>query len=99
MLAGIADTHAVIWYIFNDSRLSTKARTFLETSAAAGNNIGISSITLGEIVYLIEKGRISAETLTRLANEISTTTAVLVEVPFDLRIARTMTRVDSSRVP
>ncbi len=63
MLHAIADTHAVIWYIFADNRLSITARTTIEEAAARGDQIAFSSITLAEIVYLIEKGRINTGTL------------------------------------
>jgi PIN domain nuclease of toxin-antitoxin system len=54
MLRAVADTHAVIWYIFADSRLSVTARTTIEEIAAEGNQVAFSSITLAEIVYLSE---------------------------------------------
>ena len=37
MLRGVADTHAVIWYLFADSRLPANARAFLETVAEQGD--------------------------------------------------------------
>ncbi len=55
MLRAIADTHTVIWYIFADKRLSEAARMFIEETTAAGDQIGCSSITLAEMVYLIER--------------------------------------------
>ncbi len=57
MLRAVADTHAIIWYIFGDSRLSTTARNAIEQAVIDGNQIAFSSITLAEIVYLSEKGR------------------------------------------
>ncbi|WP_199194100.1 type II toxin-antitoxin system VapC family toxin [Pleurocapsa sp. CCALA 161] len=54
MIVAVADTHTIIWYLFNDERLSNIARQTIETAAVDGNQIGISSITLAEIVYLIE---------------------------------------------
>jgi len=53
MLAGLADTHTVIWYIFADPRLSSTAKAFIDEAATAGDQLGVSSITLIEIVYLI----------------------------------------------
>ncbi len=66
MLRAVADTHAIIWYIFADARLSATARETIESAAAAGDQIAFSSITLAEIVYLSEKGRLAPETLDRL---------------------------------
>lgn len=99
MMVAAADTHAVIWYIFNDSRLSTIARAFLDDAATAGNQVGLSSITLAEIVYLIEKGRIPDETLTRLLSALDSSDSVLAEVPFDRHIAEALTRVERTSVP
>lgn len=63
MIAFVADTHALIWYLFNDPRLSTPARKAFTDAADAGLEIGVSSISLAEIVYLIEKWRIPSNTL------------------------------------
>ena len=52
MLVGVADTHAVIWYLHADPRLSSTAKDFIEATATNGDQIGLSSITLIEMVYL-----------------------------------------------
>ena len=36
MIAGVADTHTAIWYIFNDDRLSLVAGDFIDRAAAGG---------------------------------------------------------------
>jgi predicted nucleic acid-binding protein len=66
MLRAVGDTHTVIWYIFSDLRLSTIAKDTIEQIASDGHQVAFSSITLAEIVYLSEKGRISPLTLERL---------------------------------
>ena len=99
MLRGIADTHTLIWYLFGDHRLSATAKTFLETTAAEGNQVGFSAITLAEIVYLAEKGRIPGETFSRLLASLTMPDSVLVEIPFDRRIAEALFRVDRLKVP
>ncbi|NJK77466.1 MAG: type II toxin-antitoxin system VapC family toxin [Richelia sp. CSU_2_1] len=99
MLRAVADTHAVIWYIFSDSRLSVTARTTIEQIAAEGNQVAFSSITLAEIVYLSERGRINSTTLDRLLREVESDEALLVEIPFDRNIALTLKQVDRSQIP
>lgn len=32
MLVGVADTHAVLWYLFADSRLSATAKAYIDTA-------------------------------------------------------------------
>ena len=67
--------------------------------AAEGNQVAFSSITLAEIVYLSERGRIDAATLGRLLRAVDGENAVLAEVPFDRNIAQSLMRVERSQIP
>lgn len=60
MIAGIADTHAALWYLLKNSSLSGAARDFMDDAARAGHSIGLSPISLAEIIYLAEKKRLPA---------------------------------------
>lgn len=99
MLVGVADTHTVIWYLYADPRLSPAAKAFIEAAAANGDQIGLSSITLIEMVYLIEKGRIAVESFTRLAAALEEPGGLFIEIVPDLRVARTLSRIDVATVP
>lgn len=56
MIAGVADTHAALWHLFDDKRLSATAANFIDRAAAHGQRIAVSAINLAEIIYLVEKG-------------------------------------------
>jgi PIN domain nuclease of toxin-antitoxin system len=99
MLRAVADTHTLIWYIFADERLSVTARTVIEEAAAEGDQVAFSAITLAEIIYLGEKGRIDPATLDRLLAAIDREDAVLVEVPFNRQVAQAMRQIGRSQVP
>ena len=99
MLVAVADTHAAIWYLSADPRLSVAAKDAIEAAASHGDQIGLSSITLIEMVYLIEKGRIAAESFSRLAAVLEDPGGLLVEIVPDVRVARTLSLVDSGAVP
>lgn len=99
MIRAVADTHAVIWYLYNDARLSPVARAWIEGAVEAGEQIALSTITLAEMVYLVEKGRIDAAALSRLATALDESSAVLVEIPIDRHIVQAMTRVPRTNVP
>jgi len=99
MLVGVADTHAVIWYIFANPKLSSTAKGFIDGANDAGDQIGVSSITLIEMVYLIEKGRIAAESFTRLATVLEEPRGLFREIVPDLHVARELMRVDVTQVP
>jgi len=60
MIAAIADTHTAIWYLFSDPRLGKRASAFIDDTIAKGDYVGVSAISIAEMVYLIEKGRIPA---------------------------------------
>ena len=64
----LADTHALVWYFTNDSKLSKKALSILDNPE---NNIIIPTIVLAEIMFISRKERISVsfkETLKLLEN-------------------------------
>lgn len=98
MLCGVADTHTAIWYLFGDPRLSLTAKATLDKAASDGNQVGISAITLAEIVYLAEKGRIPSLTFDRVVEALDSPNNVLLEIPFDREIAAALKGVDRERV-
>jgi len=99
MLRAVADTHTVIWYLFADERLSATARAAIEEAASSGDQIAFSSITLAEIIYLSEKGRIPMATLERLLTVLDREDTVLVEIPFDRHIALALRQIERNQVP
>ncbi|MBL8164187.1 MAG: type II toxin-antitoxin system VapC family toxin [Anaerolineae bacterium] len=99
MIRAVADTHTVIWYLANDARLSFVARQSMEAIDRADDQIGLSSISFVEMVYLIEKGRIPAQRFTELATALAAPYSLLVELPVDLQVARALARVDVQQIP
>lgn len=99
MILAVADTHAVIWYLANDSRLGTNAKAMFTEVARKGDEIAISAITLVEIVYLVERNRISAGYFSQLMTDLDSNDSVLVEVALSPAIVRTLTKNDWSQVP
>jgi PIN domain nuclease of toxin-antitoxin system len=54
------DTHAIVWYLSANPRLSARAAAALDSTTAAGELIYVPSIRLVELTYLVEKGRLPA---------------------------------------
>jgi PIN domain nuclease of toxin-antitoxin system len=98
MVLAVADTHTIIWYLYNDSHLSATARAFIETAAKQGNQIGISSISFVEIVYLMEKAKIPKESLTSLITEVGSSEGIFAEFPVTLNIANAVSRVSALQI-
>lgn len=99
MVAAVADTHALHWYLFNDPRLSNRARAFMESVATQSLQIAISSISMVELVYQIEKGRVPSTLFTVIARELADPLSMLIEIPVTLPIARAMSRIPISQIP
>jgi PIN domain nuclease of toxin-antitoxin system len=98
MIAGVADTHTALWYLY-DVRLSVSAGDFIDQAASAERQIVISSISLAEIVYLIEKNRLPANAYADLKAAIADPDHVFKEAPFTLEIVDAMSRVPRADVP
>jgi PIN domain nuclease of toxin-antitoxin system len=99
LIQAVADTHTVIWYIFQDSRLSALARNTIEQAAADGHQIAVAAITFVEIVFLSERDRIPQDTLSRLLTALNDPTAVFVEVPLSRELMSAFQRVSRSEIP
>jgi len=87
MIAGVADTHAALWHLFDDKRLSGPAGDLIDQAAASGNRIAVSAISLAEIVYLIEKNRLPSSAYDDLRRALSDPGYVLEEAPLTIRDA------------
>ncbi len=95
----VADTHAILWYLYGDPRLSATVAELLDAVDHAGDQVAIASVTLAEIVYLVEKGRIHPQAFDRILAALEQDKPTLIEIPFDRKIARAMQQIDRSQVP
>ena len=98
MLA-VADTHALVWYLLADPRLSKTARATFAQAADSGEPIGVPAVCLVEIIYLTEKRRIPQESLDKLRQQLSEAESVLVVLPLDQNIALAVQRIERAAVP
>lgn len=80
MIAGVADTHAALWYLFGDARLSRSAKTFIDEAADSGRKAGLSVISLAEIIYLIEKNRLPFSAYDKLRRALGAVDYVIEQV-------------------
>jgi len=99
MIVAIADTHAAIWYLFSDPHLGITASAFIDDTIAKGDHIGVSAISLAEMVYLIEKGRIPDNALSEPHAAIADPQAVLRHVSLDEAVAMEMREIPRQDIP
>ena len=90
MIAGVADTHAALWYLLKNPRLSFSARTFIDSAAEAGNEIALSPISLAEILYLTEKNRMPLSAYEDLKAALADPASVLQQGPFNINVVDAM---------
>jgi PIN domain nuclease of toxin-antitoxin system len=95
----IADTHALIWYLLDSPRLSDSASAQFEACHTGGVRIGVASISIVEIVYLVDKGRIPAQTIPLLQEGLERQSSLLEIVPLTQSIAMTVRQVPREQVP
>jgi len=99
VIAGVADTHAALWYLLKNPRLSATARSFMDDTADAGLDIALSPISLAEIVYLVEKGRLPESAYDELKRALEDPDFVLEEAPFSGEVVEAMRRVPREDIP
>jgi PIN domain nuclease of toxin-antitoxin system len=99
MPAVVVDTHAIVWYLFGDARLSLRAADALDSATAAGELIHVPSICLVELTYLVEKGRLPAIARRRLVQALDDPGTRCLLAPLDRKIADALGSVSRSEVP
>ncbi len=99
MIHAVLDTHAVLWYLSADPRLSATAKATIDGALAARRGrVAISSISLVEIVYLMERRRIDPESLAQILRSLDLRRTI-VELPVDRSIMPGLAAIDRAQVP
>jgi len=99
MSAIVIDTHVLIWYLFEPEKLSFLARDTIETTLDFAHPVYIPAISIVEIIYLMEKGRISFTTLTALQQVLNDEQFSFVIAPLDEYVAFALQHIDRQAIP
>jgi PIN domain nuclease of toxin-antitoxin system len=95
----VVDTHAIVWYLSQDSRLSLAARDTLAAATNDGEMVYIPSICLVELTYLVEKGRLPVAARQRLIESLDDPARPCVLVPLNRLVAEALEFVQRTEVP
>lgn len=100
MSSVVADTHIIVWFLEEPTKLSSAADNAL-TNAVDGltEKIFVSAISLIEIQYLVEKQKVSPSVLTTLLAELKNPDPIFEIIPVDLTVAEHLTRISRAHVP
>jgi predicted nucleic acid-binding protein len=95
----VADTHALIWHLTSDSRLSPAARAAFEDADNGRGVIWIPGVVLVEVVYLVERARFPSALITQMLDLIDPPNDSYPLVPLDVGVIRALQTVDRDKVP
>jgi len=95
----VADTHALIWYLENSPRLGSQARAAFDTCDQGEIHIYVPTICLVEIVYLMEKGRISPKMKSMLDEELKSGESGLVLADLNMDVVDQIANVLRDDIP
>ena len=99
MSAVVADTHAVLCMLLDSPRLSIGARSVLQDAVQSGSSIYMASISLVEIVYLVDKSRLPINALQKLQAALNDPAFGLEVIPLDRDIAETVAQIPLTMIP
>jgi predicted nucleic acid-binding protein len=89
----VVDTHALIWYLLDDPRLSRRAGKALDEATAADRKIYRPSMCIVEATYLAEKGRIGKEASFALEEVLATDQSPFLVAGLTLEVAKAVSRI------
>lgn len=99
MTSLVLDTHAAIWYLAGDPRLSPHALRTIREAASQAKRCFVPSICLVEATYLVEKNRISAPDFDSLRDALSFGTGNLIIAPLDFTVCQAIRLIPRAEVP
>lgn len=95
----VSDTHSAIWFLSKSPNISTVARQAMRNATDEDEPIYVSAITLIEMTYLIEKGRLPRTDLSNLLKALRNKTSNFRLAPVNLAVTRALRKVPRGEVP
>lgn len=95
----VVDTHILIWMLTNPSRLSADAQIAIKEAEDSSSKIYLSSISLVELRYLIEKSRFAETIYSFTVASIKDVDVPLTLSELSLEIANSLELIPKAIVP
>lgn len=95
----VVDTHTFIWFLAQSSELSPFARQTIRDAITSGKPVYVSSVTVVEVIYLVEKKRLLPQNLTDLKIVLHRPDSGFIVQPFDLAIAEQLENISREQIP
>jgi PIN domain nuclease of toxin-antitoxin system len=94
----VIDTHIVIWYFADPTQFSQPAESAIDQAEINGT-IFVSSITIVELIYLIERNKIPADVLIQLRTALDDPTTAFRLIELSREISDEVENISRSTVP
>ncbi|MBH8556031.1 type II toxin-antitoxin system VapC family toxin [Nostocaceae cyanobacterium CENA357] len=95
MNAIVVDTHAIVWYFLQSKKLSAPALTAIDNA----DSVYLAAISVIEIIYLQEKGKIPEVALQRLNQALADSHTSWLVMPLTIEIAQSIMQIPRNIVP
>ncbi len=95
----VIDTHTAIWYFANSPEISALATQTIDNAVTNGDSVILATISIVEIVYLIDKRKLVPQTLSRLIQSLKLPNNSFVSQDLTEDIAQTLQQIPRSTVP
>jgi PIN domain nuclease of toxin-antitoxin system len=95
----VVDTHTIIWYLSRSAKISLPAVNTLDAVTANDLPIFIASITLIEMIYLVERSRIPAAALQDLMQQLARVDSPLTIAPLTAEVAQSLSQIPRDVIP
>ncbi len=95
----VVDSHTAVWYFANSSEISVSATQAIDNAIASNDAVILSAISIVEIIYLIDKGKLSQQTLNRLIQYLKLPNSSFVTQDLTEDIAQTLAQIPRATVP
>ena len=98
-MSAVLDTHAALWYLLDTKNLSPTAAALIDEAARNGSPAYLSAISLVEVIYLVERGRLPFDASERLRKELHSEQPAFRIVHLDTAIAEAVSLIPRAAVP
>jgi PIN domain nuclease of toxin-antitoxin system len=99
MSDAVTDTHGLIWYLEDSPRLGPAANKAFDACERGEAVIYVPTICLVEMIYLQEKGRISADLLARFTAGLHAGTSGLAIAELTASVVNAVAKIPRAIVP
>jgi PIN domain nuclease of toxin-antitoxin system len=99
MSAYVTDTHALIWHLTADARLSASCRELFEAADRGEARVWIPGIVLVETVYLIEKSRFPKALMQQMLDLLDPSSEGYAVAPLDTGLVKSLASIERTALP